>query len=182
MYKFKLKDLYKQLKIESTSPELSKNYKIYLDMDGCITDFDKRFISLNPKKLSPTQYQTKYGIEKFWNFIDKEVGVKFWAGMSWMQDGKQLWDYIKKYNPKLLSAPSREESSQIGKRVWTKRELPGTKLILRSADKKQQFASPTSILIDDKISNVNQWIERGGIGILHTDAQSTIEQLKSLGL
>jgi hypothetical protein len=154
----------------------TQQYQIYCDMDGVLVDFNRGY-----KDLVGVDPSTINNQEMFWDPIAKK-GAAFWITLKWMQDGKQLWDYIKKYNPKLLSAPSREESSQIGKRVWTKRELPGTKLILRSADKKQQFASPTSILIDDKISNVNQWIERGGIGILHTDAQSTIEQLKSLEL
>jgi hypothetical protein len=161
---------------ETVSTEPIQQYQIYCDMDGVLVDFNEGY-----KNLVGVDPSTINNQEMFWDPIAKK-GAAFWITLKWMQDGKQLWDYIKKYNPKLLSAPSREESSQIGKRVWVKRELPGTKLILRSADKKQQFASPTSILIDDRVSNINQWIERGGIGILHTDAQSTIEQLKSLGL
>jgi hypothetical protein len=161
---------------ETVSTEPIQQYTIYCDMDGVLVDFNEGY-----KNLVGVDPSTINNQEMFWDPIAKK-GAAFWITLKWMQDGKQLWDYIKKYNPKLLSAPSREESSQIGKRVWVKRELPGTKLILRSANKKQQFASPTSILIDDRVSNINQWIESGGIGILHTDTQSTIEQLKSLGL
>ena len=39
-----------------------------------------------------------------------------------------------------------------------------------------------SILIDDRKKKIDQWIAAGGIGILHTDAASTIEKLKELGL
>ena len=99
-----------------------------------------------------------------------------------MSDGKQLWDYIKSYNPSLLSAPSMEESSRSGKRLWVDNEIPGTKLILRSAEQKQEFAKPNAILIDDRPSNIEQWRAKGGIGILHTSANKTIEQLKELGL
>ena len=115
-------------------------------------------------------------LEFFWKPISK-AGAKWWITLNWMPDGKQLWDYVKKYNPELLSAPSREEASKMGKRIWVKRELPGAKLILRSADKKQEFASPTSILIDDREKNIEQWEAAGGIGILHTDASSTIKKL-----
>ena len=99
-----------------------------------------------------------------------------------MYDGKQLWNYIKGYNPELLSAPSREESSKMGKRIWVKRELPGTKLILRQAERKQEFATPNSILIDDRADNIQRWKDAGGVGILHTSAADTIQQLKDLGL
>jgi hypothetical protein len=99
-----------------------------------------------------------------------------------MPDGKQLWDYIKPYNPQLLSAPSRDESSKIGKFVWVKRNVPGTKLILRSAERKQEFATPNSILIDDRADNIQRWKDAGGIGIHHTSASDTIQQLKKIGL
>ncbi len=161
---YKLTDLYKQLKEEEQQSNNSQ-YKIYLDMDGCITDFDKRFTSLNPEKLSPSQYQTKYGIEKFWNFIDKENGVKFWVGIPWMKDGKQLWDYIKKYEPIILSAPSRNNESRLGKRLWMKNNLPGIKLILAAANKKQNYSRKNSILIDDRPDNIEQWRSQGGKGI-----------------
>jgi len=153
-------------------------YKIYVDMDGVIVDFDGGY-----EKLTgiTTKEADKKGPEFFWKPISK-AGAKWWITLKWMPDGKQLWNYVKKYNPELLSAPSREEASRLGKRVWVKRELPGVKLILRSADKKQEFASSNSILIDDREKNIEQWKNAGGIGILHTDAASTIKQLKDLGL
>jgi hypothetical protein len=180
MYKLKLTNIYKQLKEEETEP--TQEYSVFCDMDGVLTDFEKRFTSLNPEKLSPAQYQTKYGIEKFWNFIDEENGVKFWVGMQWMKDGKELWEYIKKYNPTLLSAPSRNNESRLGKRLWVKNNLPGVKLILASADKKQNYSGRNKVLIDDRKDNIDQWRSQGGIGILHTNTQDTIKQLQAYGI
>jgi hypothetical protein len=179
--KYKLTDLYKQIKEESTEPEVQQ-YQIYLDMDGCITNFDKRFKDLNPEHLTAAEYQTKYGIEKFWDFIDEENKVKFWVGMPWMSDGKQLWDYIKDKNPTLLSAPSRKPSSRLGKRLWIKNNIPGTPLILAAADKKQNYSQKDAILIDDRPDNVEQFRSKGGIGILHTNTENTIKQLQAYGL
>jgi cytidyltransferase-like protein len=153
-------------------------YKIYVDMDGVLVDFDGGYEKLTGMT---TRAADEKGPEFFWKPISK-AGAKWWITLNWMPDGKQLWDYVKKYNPELLSAPSREEASKLGKRVWVKRELPGVKLILRSADKKQEFASPDSILIDDREKNIEQWKSAGGVGILHTDAASTIKKLKELGL
>jgi cytidyltransferase-like protein len=153
-------------------------YKIYVDMDGVLVDFDGGYEKLTGMT---TRAADEKGPEFFWKPISK-AGAKWWITLNWMPDGKQLWDYVKKYNPELLSAPSREEASKMGKRIWVKRELPGVKLILRSADKKQEFASPNSILIDDREKNIEQWKSAGGVGILHTDAASTIKKLKELGL
>ena len=87
-----------------------------------------------------------------------------------------------KYNPILLSAPSKEESSKIGKRVWKNNNLPDTKLILTPAKFKQKYSGENKILIDDREDNIQQWKDKGGIGILHTSAADTIKQLKELGL
>lgn len=153
---------------------------IYSDMDGVITDFDSRFMEYS-RGITPKRYEHDLGINKFWNLINK-AGVEFWSGMSWMKDGKEYWKYIKKYNPIILSAPSQHNSSYKGKELWVKANLPTTKLVLKSAENKQELAGPNKILIDDRISNIEQWINKGGIGIFHTSAFSTIEKLKKLGL
>ena len=157
-----------------------KTYKIYSDMDGVLVDFNERFKRFS-NGISPIEYEQKFGKDKFWELVDG-VGVRFWVGMDWMSDGKQLWDYIKSYNPTLLSSPSRADHSRMGKRIWRQRNLPSTKLVLAQAIRKQNYATPDSILIDDRESNIDQWIKAGGIGILHTDTSSTIKKLKELGL
>ena len=132
--------------------------------------------------MLPSEYESKYGRDKFWDFIDNQIGVKFWAGMPWMEDGKQYWEYISKYNPILLSAPSINNESRLGKRLWVKKHLPGTPLKLAYAINKKNYAKENAILIDDREQNIQQWRENGGIGILHTSASDTIKQLKDLGL
>ena len=154
------------------------DYKIYCDMDGVLVDFESGY-----EKLTGIDLKGEYrpGVEDFWKPIE-QAGVKYWASLKWMPDGKQLWSYIKPHTPELLSAPSKSESSKIGKYVWVKNNLPGTKLILRYASRKKELATPESILIDDRQVNIDQWEAAGGIGILHTSADNTISQLKELGL
>ena len=158
--------------------EEETQYTIYCDMDGVLVDFDRGYQELTGMT---TQQADAIGGDTFWEPLT-QAGAKWWITLNWMPDGKQLWNYIKKYTPILLSAPSKQESSRLGKRVWVKRELPDVKLILRPASQKQQYASPTSILIDDREKNIDQWEAAGGIGILHTSTANTIEQLKQLGL
>ena len=153
------------------------DYKIYCDMDGVLTDFE-----LGYEKLTGIDLKGEFQKgEDFWDPISK-AGVGFWAGLQWMPGGQKLWDYLKPFNPVLLSAPSREQSSRIGKHVWVKHKIPGTKLILRYAKQKQELATPESILIDDRQVNIDQWEAAGGIGILHTNTANTIQQLQKLGL
>lgn len=164
---------YKQILLENKE---NNKYKIYCDVDGVLVDFDKGYYDLTGTKAS-----LETPPDQFWEPISK-AGSDFWANLEWMSEGKQLWDYIKKYKPKLLSAPSRENSSRIGKREWVKNNIPEAKLILAAAELKQHYASPKSILIDDREKNINEWVEAGGIGILHTSTSDTIKQLKELGI
>jgi hypothetical protein len=156
------------------------NYEIYSDMDGVLTDFDASFMKASDGIL-PSEYEKNFGKDGFWELIDGK-GVGFWVGMPWMSDGKTYWDYIKGYNPILLSSPSRSNTSRLGKRLWVKNNLPGTKLILAQAKDKQNYAQSDRILIDDRPSNIDQWRASGGIGILHISASDTIRQLKDLGI
>ncbi len=121
------------------------------------------------------------GKYKFWELIDGR-SVGFWVGMPWMSDGKKYWDYIKQYNPILLSSPSRSGTSRLGKRLWVRNNLPGTKLILAQAKDKQNYAQKNRILIDDRPSNIEQWRSQGGFGISLFSPPHTMRQQKEIGL
>ena len=163
---------------EGLKTEVKEKYEIYCDMDGVIVDFERGYEELTGKDIRGNHVK---GDGDFWQPIT-DAGVEFWAKLKWMPDGKQLWDYIKKHKPSLLSAPSREESSRIGKHIWVENNIPGVNLILRAADKKQEFASPNAVLIDDRADNVQRWKDAGGVGIHHTSAENTINELEKLGL
>lgn len=157
------------------------SYNIFCDLDNVLTDFDNNFKKYSGG-ISPREYEEKMGKEEFWNLIDVKIGQKFWTEMPWMNDGHELWNFIKQYKPTILSAPSRNPVSSKGKKEWVKSELPGTKLILAFADEKQKYSEENSILIDDMKKNIEQWVSQGGIGILHKSSGDTINQLKKLGL
>jgi len=153
-------------------------YHVFCDMDGVIVNFNKGYEELTGTKLDGT-YQTS---EEFWDPINKK-GSEFWENLEWMPDGKRLWNYISEYYPVILSSPSRRGyGSREGKKNWVDRELPGTSLILEYSFNKQKYSGVDRILIDDRDSNIEQWISKGGIGILHTSTEDTIEQLKNIGL
>ena len=166
------------LKEEKPTPK----YKIYCDMDGVLTDFESRFEHYSG--MHPQEYEKSKGLAAFWNLIDVEVGVKFWIGMPWMPQGQQLWNFIKPYQPDLLTSPSRDNNSRLGKNLWVKNNLnPKPKVIFAYSKVKQRYANKNSILIDDKPSNINEWTSKGGIAIRCKDGNVThvIEKLKELG-
>lgn len=71
------------------------------------------------------------------------------------------------------------------KRKWVAKMFRGcfsyTDIITtRKGTDKAAYAHPTHILIDDTPKVIEAWEAAGGIGILHTDAESTIAKLKNL--
>ena len=157
-------------------------YKIYCDMDGVLTNFESRFEHFTGK--SPKQYEKEFGLEQFWHLIDSKIGVRFWVGMDWMPQGKELWNFISPYAPSLLTSPSRDNTSRLGKNLWVKNNLnPKPKVIFAYSKDKQRHANPSSILIDDKKSNIKEWNDSNGIAIRCKDGDISpvIEELKTLG-
>ena len=49
-----------------------------------------------------------------------------------------------------------------------------------TGSQKAAYAMKKNVLIDDRKKNIEAWEAAGGIGILHTSAAETIEQLKKL--
>lgn len=151
-------------------------------MDGVLTNFESRFEHFTGK--SPKQYEKEYGLEQFWHLIDSKIGVRFWVGMGWMPQGKELWNFISPYKPDLLTSPSRDNTSRLGKNLWVRNNLnPKPKVIFAYSKDKQIYAKENTILIDDKKSNINEWKNRGGIAIRckDGDVSSVINELKELG-
>lgn len=168
---------------------------IFCDMDGVLTDFEKRFkdIPANIKGLSPSQYNEKYGKSSIWKIIEPE-GIKWWSEMEWTKDGKALWDYLKSFKPTILSAPSRDPKSKEGKLMWINNNLdisqkfftinpkkwkPSYRIILNS--NKHLFAKTKyDILIDDTYSKIEKWEKAGGTAIHHKNTLNTIRKLNTI--
>jgi len=169
--------------------DIAKAYDIFVDMDGVLTNFEGRFEQF--AGVTPDEYIAQKSIqvgkdkayEQFWDLVDEQVGVRFWAGMPWMPEGEELYKYIKKYKPTILTSPSRNENSKIGKGVWVKRNMSGVPLKFGyQAQGKARFAGPNKILIDDRTENINAWKAAGGIGILFKSTEQVKNELSKLGL
>ena len=157
--------------------------KLYCDMDGVLADFKKGAEKATGVPISKWMSLTK---QDKWNPIMNDS--KFWETLPWMSDGKQLWNYIKKHSPDILSAyTDRDPNCKPGKTKWCRSQLgiSGARVNLVKRSQKQNYAqtgyrSP-AVLIDDYKPNTDQFTRRGGIGILHRNTANTIRELKKLG-
>lgn len=161
--------------------EQQRSYKIFCDMDGVLVDFPKQW------KLEfgeePKDMKKRIGKADFDILLDS-TPYSFWIAMDWMKgtEGQSLWNLIKKYDTQILSSPAESEDCRKAKADWLKQHGINAKLILRKSFRKQEFAAPNHILIDDYIRNIEQWRAKGGIGIHHTSNATTFAELKKYGI
>ena len=111
----------------------------------------------------------------------------FWATLEWMPNAKKLYQFISRYDPKILSAYSdRDVNSRPGKIKWLGKNtnIKRNNINLVKRADKQKFAvtdGKPNILIDDYMKNIIEWKAKGGIGVHHTNVSKTIGELKRLG-
>ena len=167
--------------------EEESEYKVYLDMDGVLANFDKRFTDLSG--MSPEAFESKYGRNKFWDFIDEEHKVKFWVGIEPMPGAADLVNAVKKYNYELLTSPSAKKQSYLGKILWVRNNssLLGGKprINFKKAKEKHEVKpqlSKTDILIDDRADTIGRWNAAGGTGIVYRNISQVLNDLAELGL
>ena len=95
--------------------------RIYLDMDGVLFDFEKQLV--DTVKMPITQWM-KLDRRKRW---DPVIARKdFWSSGPWLNEGKKLYNFVKKYNPHILSAyveHAHDPNCIPGKMKWAMRKL-----------------------------------------------------------
>ena len=82
---------------------------IYCDMDGVLADFKTGAqrttgMSINKSMNIPSSREK-------WSLI--KAKKDFWSTLPWMSGGRQLWSYISKFDPHILSAYVEESLSLI---------------------------------------------------------------------
>ena len=168
--------------------EDESEYKVYLDMDGVLADFDQRFRDLSG--MEPSEFENKYGRKAFWDLIDEEHKIKFWVGIKPMDGASALVDAVKDYDYELLTSPSAKKQSYLGKILWVKNHtgdvFPSKPRINFKKAKEKHLVKPqlakTDILIDDREDTIGRWNTAGGTGIVYKSIGQVLNDLKKLGL
>jgi phosphoglycolate phosphatase-like HAD superfamily hydrolase len=158
--------------------------RIYCDMDGVLCDFGAAIRKTTG--MSKERWMRQDRKDMWQPVLDN---TKFWHTMPWNPQGKVMWNYIKKFNPHILSAyleKTYDPNCIPGKTFWVKSNLGinQTRINLVRRKDKQNYAmvaGEPAILIDDYEKNTSQFKQKGGIGITFRSAGQVISELKKLG-
>ncbi len=151
--------------------------KIYLDLDGVIANFEKRYIELFNE--SPGSARDRKEFSANWT---KFIEGKHFETLDYWPGGPELITYLGKnhLDVEILSSSGGNKYHDFvveQKKKWIETfNLPETwKInIVAGRKKKAEFATPDSILIDDTLDVIEAFNKAGGIGIHHKDVGNTI--------
>lgn len=186
-----LKDLIKEAEEPATL-----QIQVYCDMDGVLVDMNKGFKKISggftPEELhtSPElKGDKKAAKKKFLQLINNTPN--FWLNLEPMPDAKVLWNFIKnnfKNPPAVILSVGQGADIAQQKTAWIRKNIdPSVRVIIASVEeKKPEYILPskgrvTHVLIDGMEINITVWDNQAlhRIGILHTSAASSMNQLKA---
>jgi len=153
---------------------LQPKLQVFLDLDGVFADFDARVKHLTGKH--PSQLDRS----RLWKMINSDK--RFFAELELIEGCMALWEATRDLEPVFLTGAPSNRTFQQQKKEWVAR-IFGPEFTVHVVPKKlkQDFSGPHKVLIDDTPENIQQWIARGGHGILHKgDHASTIKALQEL--
>jgi 5'(3')-deoxyribonucleotidase len=155
---------------------------IYVDLDGVLCDFDRGFIEITG--MSPESVDDN----ELWSRISAHGKSRFFSELPWMPGGQELWQFVTQnfLQVKILTAlgksDAQDKQTSTGKRQWLQKNIPDLQdsdiIMVANKHRKRHYSKPNDILVDDTKSTIQEWIKKGGIGILHKISNDTMRELQ----
>ena len=152
---------------------------IYLDMDGVIADFEKRYSEIFD--ISP---QSTRDNKEFNGYFAKFIANEEFMNLDLMPGAIEGINFLRKapVPTQILSSTSDERNyDAISKQklIWLEKHgITFHPLFVPGKRHKYKYAATDRIIIDDTKSVISDWIKAGGIGIHHKDWPTTLAILR----
>ena len=164
--------------------------KIYFDMDGVLTDFDKGvkdILGLKPVNQADKtnaqddeMFEAMRKTDHFYERLEPLPGALIMFNMIYKEYGGDKCEILSGIpKPRRGIVTAKEDKINWIHKFLSKNIVVN---IVYREEKKNYCTGPDCILIDDFIKNINEWEALGGTGILHTSVDDTIKQLTNLGI
>src|SRR6185437_4638215 len=118
-----------------------KPYDVYIDYDGVLVNFFDTAFRLTGKLWDDPVFADQHAREVRDEMIKKHMNF---AHLPPMPDFEQLWDFVKHFNPDILTAYARwdPEGSTSGKKEWNQKytHVPADKFHVVARRNKQFYA------------------------------------------
>ena len=173
----------------------NSDYILYLDMDGVLVDYSGGWWAVAElMNIKPAKSNGEFSKEDLRRVGQQTRNPAFWSGLGWEHGGQALWNAANALyeNIHILTSTGAKQDSEYhkivtaGKVEWIADHLPGLNPAnihaVRDGVLKAEFATHTSILVDDRKSTIQAFVKSGGYGILH-DARKykkSIEELRDI--
>lgn len=169
---------------EAKSLTRKADYTVYFDVDDTLTNYSERLKTVKIKDKDS-------GKERPINSRDTVDNEEFWSEAEWLPGSRDMVAFainnFKRVEILSVVPEARGKSNKYfdapekGKKKWIGNNIGELKanFVGRGKDK-ANYASPKSVLIDDKPKNVDAFSEAGGIGILMDDPKTVVAKLKKL--
>ena len=164
----------RELVLKTNKPKIKR---IYLDMDGVLCDFEKKYQDFFGCPSKDDRGHTKDFYKRWKVFLEMYPGAE---RLIEFINNEFVWPCFGQVCI-LSSSGGHEYHDKVvsQKKNWLiDHELWYHPFIVNGKKLKQTYAGPDMLLIDDAKENIEQFIQRGGHGIQHKTAMDTIEELK----
>lgn len=147
---------------------------IHLDLDGVLADFRKGFVAVTGRQPE------EFSVDEMWASVASVNG--FFLELEITQGGRELFTFAQSLGEvRILTALPRKSTYPTAadeKRLWVDRHFGDIPVVtVQYARQKADLARQHDILIDDSPENVRRWVKAGGLGVVHTDLDSTVAAL-----
>jgi len=155
--------------------------KIYLDMDGVLCDFEKRYMELYNE--APNSSRDKKNWSENWTDF---IMTKQFETLDIFPGAIELLRYVRRTELPieiLTSSGGAKYHNLVAeqKGVWLKKQgLAYKRNVVPQRSLKASYATPGTILIDDTEDVIVAFNKAGGLGILHKDIGKTLQTLDSV--
>jgi len=158
--------------------------KLFIDMDGVLTDFNKHYTKMfgrTPAEVKADRERKEYS--EHWHKFVSENGF---INLEWHEGGLELVEFLRSIEDRvqlciLTSAGGFDRQREVAahKLVWlTMHDIRWPAVVVPGRRYKAGFATGDAFIIDDTPDIIKSFCANGGSGILHKDVEETIPVLE----